>query len=687
MTTNNIPNRLAHEKSPYLLQHQYNPVDWFPWGEEAFVKAIAENKPIFLSIGYSTCHWCHVMEKESFEDQEVADLLNENYISIKVDREERPDIDHLYMTVCQAMTGQGGWPLTIVMTPEKLPFFAGTYYPKNRKYKRMGLMQLLAQIDTRWVEDREGLMEKGNKIAEEVERRSLSNLKGEVSESTLEKAYENYRQVFDSTYGGFGSSPKFPTSHNLSFLLRYHHQIGDDEALQIVEKSLESMHRGGIYDHIGYGFSRYSVDEKWLVPHFEKMLYDNALLAWTYLETYQVTGKVQYADVAEQIFTYVLRDMTDPEGGFYSAEDADSEGHEGKFYVWKPDEIADVLGAEEGALYCDVFDITASGNFEGHNIANLIHRDIATFAQEHDIPVAQLQARLEDSRQKLFHYREKRIHPGKDDKILTSWNGLMIMALAKGYVVLKKRAYLDAATQAVDFILVQLQRSDGRLLARYRDGEAAIAAFLDDYAFLTWGLLELYEASFDTRFLRKAIELNNQMIDLFWDDTNGGFYFYGSDSEQLFIRNKEIYDGALPSGNSVALMNLVKLSRLTNDERLTKLVDEQIKAFSGAVEQYPIGHALFLIGLCMAYATSNEIVIVGDRSDETMGKMIDIVHAQFRPDTLIISLEDGHQGDEARELMPLTKDKRSIDSKPTAYLCEDFSCKAPITDLNELLNT
>jgi uncharacterized protein YyaL (SSP411 family) len=684
MTTKHKPNRLIAEKSPYLLQHAHNPVDWFPWGEEAFTKASSENKPIFLSIGYSTCHWCHVMAHESFEDEAVAGILNKHFVSIKVDREERPDVDHLYMTVCQAMTGQGGWPLTIIMTPEKKPFFAGTYFPKSRKYGRAGLVEILMQIVEKWKEDPTRVAEVGDQIVNEVEKRMLSNLQGEVTEQTLDKAYTYYEEVFDPTFGGFGGAPKFPTSHNLSFLMRYYIRTGEAKALQMVEKTLDAMYRGGMYDHLGYGFSRYSVDEKWLVPHFEKMLYDNSLLAWTYLEAYQLTGKRKYADVAEQIFSYVLRDMTDTRGGFYSAEDADSEGHEGKFYVWEPGEVLEVLGSEDGELYCDLYDITEEGNFEGHNIPNLIQHDLQKYADLKGIELDELRHKIERCRQKLFDYREQRIHPGKDDKVLTSWNGLMIMALSKGYKVLKRPEYLEAARKAADFIVSHLRRSDGRLLARYRDGEAAFSAYLDDYAFMVWGLMELYEASFELNYLRLAIELNNQMLDLFWDDDKGGLYFYGSDSEQLFTRNKEIYDGALPSGNAVAALNLLKLSKLTYDARLSQIADRQIKAFAGAIEQHPTGHSMFLIALDYAYSPSSEIVIAGDPTMEATAEMISVVRHSLRPNTLVLLLPPGEEGDQVRGLIPLVQDKQAIGGKPTAYVCENFACQSPTTEIEEL---
>lgn len=620
------------------------------------------------------------MAHESFEDEEVAELLNRDYISIKVDREERPDVDHIYMTVCQALTGQGGWPLTVVMTPDKKPFFAGTYYPKRSRYGRKGLIDILPQLAQKWKEDKERVVETSEQIVQEVEKQMLSNLKGEVSDETLDKAFEQYEQLFDPVYGGFGDKPKFPTSHNLSFLMRYYLRSGNDKALHMVEKTLDAMHRGGMFDHIGYGFARYSTDEQWLVPHFEKMLYDNALLAWTYTEAYQLTGNEKYASVAEQIFAYVLRDMTDPEGGFYSAEDADSEGEEGKFYVWTPEEVVRVLGGEDGEWYCSLYDITEAGNFDGHSIPNLIQQDLekAETAEE-------FADRVERCRQKLFEARELRIHPGKDDKILTSWNGLMIMAMAKAYKALNRHEYLEAAARAARFIVSRLRRPDGRLLARYRDGEAAFEAYLDDYAFLVWGLIELYEASFELEFLQLAVELNEQMIGLFWDEEHGGLFFYGSDSEQLFSRNKEIFDGAQPSGNGVAALNLLRLSKLTYDAKLSQIAERQLQAFAGSIERYPTGHSMFLIALDYAYSPSSEIVIAGDPASDTTKAMIAAVRQGFRPHSLAVLVPSGPEGEKVREFIPSVQDKQPIGGRPTAYVCENFACHSPTTDVEELI--
>ncbi|OAS13954.1 thioredoxin domain-containing protein [Paenibacillus oryzisoli] len=687
MSTSHKSNRLAEEKSPYLLQHAYNPVDWYPWSEEAFSIAKHENKPVFLSIGYSTCHWCHVMAHESFEDQAIANMLNKDFISIKVDREERPDIDHIYMAVCQAMTGQGGWPLTVFLTPEKKPFFAGTYFPRSRKYNRAGMVEIIAQLASKWREDPERVRELGEQVTTETSQRLLENQTGgKLTEETLHEAFRMYVSNFDAENGGFGTFPKFPTSYNLSFLLRYYKKTGNEQALAMVEKTLDTMHRGGMYDHIGFGFARYSVDAQWLVPHFEKMLYDNALLVMTYIEAYQVTGKEQYAEVAEQIITYVLRDMTDAGGAFYSAEDADSDGVEGKFYVWTMDEVEDVLGIDDGDLYSEIYGLTESGNFEGQNIPNLLDTTLASSARRKGIPLDELKQRLETARVKLFAHRERRVHPGKDDKILTAWNGLMITALSKAARALDKPEYAAAATKAADFILRELRREDGRLLARYRDGEAAFLGYVDDYAFLVGGLIELYETTFELRFLREAVQLNADMLRLFGDEAKGGLFFYGSDAEQLLTRPKEIYDGAMPSGNGAAALNMLRLSRLTYDAKLSQAAEEQLQAFAGAVSKYPPGHALTLAALDFAYGAASEIVIAGDPAKPETQRMLRAVQRQYLPNALLVLHPPGAAGGAVRQLIPLVQDKLPLGGRATAYVCENFACQAPTQDVEELQN-
>jgi len=682
-----LTNRLADEKSPYLLQHKDNPVVWYPWGGEAFKKAKREDKPVFLSIGYSTCHWCHVMERESFEDEEVARVLNGGFISIKVDREERPDIDHIYTTVCQAMTGQGGWPLTVIMTPDKKPFFAGTYFPKKGKWGMPGLLDILERVGEIWKEDRERVLEAGEQITGAVRSRSGVSPGDGLAEGTLKKAYEQFRGRFDRQYGGFGLAPKFPTPHNLAFLLRYWKRTGEKDALTIVEKTLAAIYRGGIYDHVGYGFSRYSTDKRWLVPHFEKMLYDNALLALAYIEAHQATGKEFYARVAKEIFTYVLRDMTAPESGFYSAEDADSEGVEGKFYVWTPGEVREILGERDGEIYCRLYDITPDGNFEGRSIPNLINTTLEGVAAEFGMAPGELENLAAGMGQKLFNARERRVRPHKDDKILTSWNGLMIAALARGAAVFDEMSYRDAAVRAVDFLYRQLQRGDGRFLARYREGEAAYPAYLDDYAFLAWGLLELYGATFDATRLERAGALVRQAVDLFWDKEKGGFFFTGADAEELIARPKEVYDGALPSGNSVMLVNLLRLARLTGDESLDGIAGKLVEAFGGEVAAHPQGYTHFLMGVDFQLGPPREVVIAGQPGDPGVERMLRAARRKFLPDTVVVFHPIGDTGGKIEKLAPFLEGQTALDGRATAYVCQNYSCRAPVTDYQQFINS
>ncbi|SDC36738.1 MULTISPECIES: thioredoxin domain-containing protein [unclassified Candidatus Frackibacter] len=670
-------NKLINEKSPYLLQHAYNPVNWYPWGEEAFKKAEEEDKPIFLSIGYSTCHWCHVMERESFEDEEVAQVLNDNFISIKVDREERPDVDNIYMTVCQALTGRGGWPLTIVMTPDKRPFFAGTYFPKKSKRGHSGLLCILNRIQSAWKSNKASLLESSEEVISVLrqadERRSTEELSVQEIHDLIEKIFQDFKDLFDEKYGGFRTAPKFPTPHNLMFLLRYWKLTTDHDALHMVQKTLDYMYRGGIYDHIGYGFSRYSTDRQWLVPHFEKMLYDNALLAIVYLELYQITNKKDYAKIAREILDYVLRDMTSPQGGFYSAEDADSEGEEGKFYVWTPQEVKDVLGEKDGSEFCELYDITPEGNFGEKSIPNLIG------VKKGKIEIDKKFANL---RQRLFEVREDRVHPHKDDKILTSWNGLMIAAMSIASRVLDDKKYLQAAEGAIDFIDNNLIREDGRLLARYREEDAAYLGYVDDYAFLIWGLIELYETNYKAKYLSMALKLNQDLLEYFWDEEEGGLYFYGKDSEELLVRPKEIYDGATPSGNSVATLNFLRLSKLMGKEELMEKAEEQFKFFGGQIKKNPTAYTYFLSALLFMQSKGKEVVIVGEEDQVNTKKMLTTIKKKFSPFTVTL-LNNKVEKDELANLAPFVSDQKQIKGKPTAYICEDFTCQAPITDLQK----
>ncbi len=685
------PNRLISEKSPYLLQHAYNPVDWYPWGEEAFEKARQEDKPIFLSIGYSTCHWCHVMERESFEDEEVASLLNRAFVCIKVDREERPDIDQIYMTVCQIMTGTGGWPLTIIMTPDKRPFFAATYLPKSSRFGRMGLMELIPRIEDLWKHRRSEVLASTDKIVQALSTVETTPAPSSLTEQTLGAAFQALEQTYDEEYGGFGTSPKFPSPHQLFFLLRYWHRTGATKALEMVEKTLAHMTMGGIYDHIGYGFHRYSTDRQWLVPHFEKMLYDQALTGMAYVEAFQATGKEDYATTVRQIFEYVMRDMRSPLGGFYCAEDADSEGVEGKFYVWRRDEILEILGADAGELFCRVYNVKKEGNykeestgrFNGTNILYL-SKPLEDLAREMGMAPSTLAAQLREARERLFREREKRVRPDRDDKILTDWNGLMIAALAMGARTLNDPEYLDAARGAADFVLRYLRTRQGRLLHRYRDGEAAIEAHLDDYAFFVWGLIELYEASFDPLYFKEATDLTNTMLHHYWDPIKGGLFFTPDDGEDLIIRKKELYDGAVPSGNSVALMDLLKLAHLTGKTDLEQKASELVKAFSGQVAQAPLAYTQFLCGLDFALGPTKELLLIGQEGAADTKRMIHTAFSGFHP-RMVVLLKPTNRGKTLIDsLAPFAANNPAVEGRATAYLCEGFVCHSPTTDPDEL---
>lgn len=676
------PNRLIHEKSPYLLQHAYNPVDWYPWGEEAFQKAIRENKPIFLSIGYSTCHWCHVMERESYEDEEVAKILNENFVSIKIDREERPDIDNIYMAVCQAMTGSGGWPLNLFLTPERKPFFAGTYFPKTERYGTPGFIAILNQISNLWKTNQQSVITSGNQVTNVLQSMAATTPGVILTEETLKHAYEQLRDSFDNIYGGFGSSPKFPTPHNYTFLLRWWKRSKDPMSLEMVEKTLERMGRGGMYDHVGGGFHRYSTDEYWLVPHFEKMLYDQALTAMAYTEAYQATGKTYYADIAKGIFAYVLRDMTSPEGGFYSAEDADSEGIEGKFYVWTPDEIIQILGEKDGKIFCDYYDVSKEGNFEEKNILH-VDKSFEAFTKLEGIKPEALQELLRTGHEKLFAVREKRMHPHKDDKILTSWNGLMIAALAKGAQAMHEPIYAQAAMRAADFILDILRQKDGTLLRRYRLGDAAIPGYLDDYAYFVWGLTEMYEASFEVKYLKAALDINKQMIENFWDKKDGGFFFSGARNEQLIAQTKEIYDGATPSGNSVALLNIVRLGRMTGNLDLEKMAEQIIKTFGETISQHPSGYTQFMCALDLALGPTKEIVIAGEPDQKDTKLMLQEIRKRFLPRKFLLLHPSKDKSIE--NIAQFVKKQLPIEGKATAYICENYACNAPTNDINKII--
>jgi uncharacterized protein YyaL (SSP411 family) len=604
--SSDFSNRLINEPSPYLRQHANNPVDWYPWGQAAFELAQREDKPIFLSIGYSTCHWCHVMAHESFEDEAVARLLNATFVCIKVDREERPDIDQIYMTACQVMSGSGGWPLSIMMTPNKEPFLAATYIPRDSRFGRIGLMDLIPRIQQIWENDRSHLAGSAAEITRLLRAaRQPWSQAVPLDRQVITTAYQRLQQIFDPEYGGFGPAPKFPIAHTLRFLLHHGQSTGQAEAIAMAEETLTRMRQGGLYDHVGFGFHRYSTDREWRLPHFEKMLYDQALLLDAYLDAYLATGKSEYAQTAREIVTYLRRDMTDPLGGCYSAEDADSEGVEGKFYLWTLAEIRASLTAEEAELVAALFQLQDQGNVvaevSGHmpERINILAQAASwdSLARQFNQPVAVVMARWEASRTKLFAVRRLRPHPAKDDKILTDWNGLAMAAMARAGHLLNDADILTAAQKIGAFVTTHLCTPAGRLLHRYHQGNAAIPGYLDDYAFVIMGLLALYEATLRADYLEQAIRLTQTMIHSFWDETAGGFFFTAADGEELLVRSKESFDGALPSGNSMALCDLVTLARLTGDCDFLAKANQMMVSFAGAVRQAETGHTQFLIGL------------------------------------------------------------------------------------------
>ena len=672
-------NRLAKESSPYLLQHKNNPVDWYPWGDEAFQKALELNRPIFLSIGYSTCHWCHVMEEESFEDEQVAQLLNDSFISIKVDREERPEIDHLYMTVCQAMTGKGGWPLTIIMTPDKYPFFAGTYFPKKGRMGRPGMIELLPAISDAWLNKKDELIQSANQIKKYLIDSNNKELGDQLNQTILTTTNSQFINRYDKTHGGFGAKPKFPSPHNLIYLLRYHNMSGDKTSLLMVEKTLQEMRLGGIFDHVGFGFHRYSTDREWILPHFEKMLYDQAMLTLAFTEAYQITKNQLYKDTAEEILHYVQRDMTDKRGGFYSAEDADSEGEEGLFYLWTVEEIKNILSDEESELLINNYSLDKEGNYKDEATGKKTEKNILYLKE----PINNIESknRLNEITKKLYLAREKRIHPLKDDKILTDWNGLMIAAFAKAGDVFNSNDYIQQAEKSAQFILKNLTDNNGRLLKRYRNGNAGIDAHLDDYAFFIWGLLELYEATFNVTYLTEAVQLSNIMVDEFWDITNGGFFLGSENSEKLIVRAKTGYDGAMPSGNSVAAMNCSKLNRITGETKWAEISDKIFMTFSNEIQKTPSGYASMVNAFLFNIDSPKEIVIVGSSRDDETKKAIKKIKSEYVPSKVIIFKDTD---DELNKLSPLAKwtvTQETIDEKTTYYICQDFACKVPTTDL------
>jgi uncharacterized protein YyaL (SSP411 family) len=682
------PNHLAEEKSPYLQQHSNNPVDWYPWGEEAFEKARTEKKPIFLSIGYSTCHWCHVMEKESFEDIKIAGMMNDVFISIKVDREERPDIDRIYMTFCQMLTGSGGWPLTIIMTPDKKPFFAGTYFPKDNRMGKTGMKGLIARIKELWDTKHEEVLKTAEDIAYSLIKTATPRISKEIDESIFDKAFDELNRSFDREHGGFGIAPKFPSPHHLIFLLRYWKRKDNDAALKIVEKTLLEMRKGGIYDQVGYGFHRYSTDREWIVPHFEKMLYDQALLTAAYIETYQATKNILFRNTAEEIISYILRDMTSPEGGFYSAEDADSEGKEGKFYVWSEEEIKSVLGADSDIIV-KICGVESGGNWIDHShttptMTNILYvkKGLQDLADESGLTMDEIRNKINLARGPLFAFREKRIHPFKDDKILTDWNSMMISALAKAAIAFENKDYLMSAEKAMGFILKKMNTAEGKLLHRYRDGESGLNANIDDYVFLISALLDLYEASFNNEYLKNAIELNDELIKHFWDERDGGFFFTPDDAQVLIIRSKEIYDGAIPSGNSIEMLNLIRLARITGNSAYENKVFKIINTFSRNIYSTPSTYTQALTALDFVYGPSYEIVICGEKDNEDTKELLKTLNGNYIANKVVVL--NRTDDNEIKSIAPFVKNQMRAQNKATVYVCMNFACKSPVTSGSEL---
>lgn len=678
----NKPNRLINEKSPYLLQHAHNPVDWYPWSQEAFDKAKAENKPIFVSIGYSSCHWCHVMEKECFNDQEVAALLNRAFVCIKVDREERPDLDAAYMAVCQAMGRSCGWPLHVMMTPRMNPFFAGSYIPKSSRGGMLGLMELVPQVMDIWKMRKAELEMVGADIKSRIEALEKRIPENEMGKEVLNDAYGKLVADFDVESGGFGTAPKFPRPHTIMFLLRYWKKTGEKNALDMAEKTLRAMRLGGIFDHVGFGFHRYSTDSQWLVPHFEKMLYDQAMLTLAYTEAYQITGAGKFKLTAKETLEYVLRDLVSPEGTFYSAEDADSEGEEGKVYLWTMEELSKVLPSEDGDLAVRLFGVLPEGNYFDaavgrSNGQNILHfpKPLDYIASEAGIPLDELIVRLGKIRNALFEVRKNRVRPLLDDKVLVDWNGLMIAALAKTSTVFGEPRYLQAAVKAADFIWEHMRNEEGTLYHRYAKAERAVEGFLDDYAFFTFGLIELYEATFEEKYLQAASELTKIMIDRFWDTKDGGFYFTAKSAENTMPRMKQVYDGAAPSGNSVALLNLLRLARLTGDTGYEEMASKILKVFAEEAQSAPQAFTFMLAGLDFAVGPTYKVVLVGDLQAKDTLEMLSALRRSYVPN-MVVSLKHPSKADVGYEL---------LDDKATAYVCRGQTCMPPTNSVAKIL--
>jgi len=672
-------NRLVFTSSPYLLQHARNPVDWYPWCDEAFERARAEDKAIFLSIGYSTCHWCHVMEHESFEDAEVAAYLNEHFISIKVDREERPDIDHIYMAVCQAMNGSGGWPLSVFLTPDALPFFAGTYFPKVDRHGRPGFLRLLSALREAWLQERERVFTIGEELRSALQQAAVKS-SGDISGAILDTAVQEFMRLHDAVYGGFGSAPKFPMGHNVSFLLGRAVITADADILPIVESSLLRMYRGGLWDHVGGGFCRYSTDKQWLVPHFEKMLYDNALLLSAYADAFRVTRTVQYKTIAREIVSYISRELRDANGMFYSAENADSEGVEGRFYVFSQSEFGEIVDAHHRAILEEYFGITDRGNFE--NGMNILHIavDPAEWRQRHTLGDDEAERIIADAKAALFAARARRVHPSLDDKILTSWNGLCIAALARAGMACGDAEMISMSRRAADVLLSRMQTKEGRLLHRLRGDNAGIHGFLEDYAFLIQGLLELYEACFEITYLERAIALADTMLDLFGDEATGALRFIPRDGERLITDVYDVHDGAIPSGNGMASLVLARLGRMTGRMEYEEAAWNILRSSSSSITSYPTGSTVFLMALEFLQDGGTEVVLSGDDVSE----MAKSLRRHLLPRTVALHRPASDEAARIEALAPFTRDLLPRDGLVTAYVCRNYACEAPVHSNSEL---
>ena len=676
-----MANRLIHETSPYLLQHAHNPVDWYPWGEEALEKAKQEDKPILLSIGYSACHWCHVMERESFENVDIARTMNESFVSIKVDREERPDLDSIYMQAVQALTGQGGWPMTVFLTPQGEPFYGGTYFPPEDRGGMPGFHGVLKAMDeayrTRRGDVGKATSELVNRLQQTSRIKSNTDL---LTRDVLDEAFLHLASGFDEQNGGFGDAPKFPQPMIYDFLLRYQHSTNNEKALQMLNLSLEKMALGGMYDQLGGGFHRYSTDSYWLVPHFEKMLYDNALLSRLYLHAFQATGHDLYLRIVQETLDYVLREMTDEEGGFYSSQDADSEGEEGKFFVWTPKEVEEALGKEDAHIFNAYYDVTSVGNFEGKNILN-VPRDAETVTDELDVTPEHLEEVLQRGKKALLEVRERRVPPARDDKILTAWNGLMLRSFAEAAAVLQREDYRNAAIANATFITRDLQK-EGRLLRTYRDGQAKLKGYLEDYSFLADGLMAVYELTFDQRWLDEARRLVDNMVDLFWEEDEEVFYDTGKDHEALLVRPRELFDNAIPSGSSVAAEVLLRMALLTGEEEYRRKATATLHSMGPLLSQYASGMGRWLAALDFYLHQPKEVAIVGSLESRETKALLEVVHNLYLPNKVVVGMEeDDPMGSNP---LPLLRFRTKVQGAPTAYVCENYVCQLPVTDPEDL---